>query len=70
MITQVIFSGGKDKVLKMIKAMGEFATLGNFFKIQNEVMSLNEGKTKKEKEREFIFPNQISIYEGENYEKI
>lgn len=24
MITQVIFSGGKDKVLKMIKAMGEF----------------------------------------------
>lgn len=69
MITQVIFSGGKDKVLKMIKAMGEFVTLGNFFKIQNEVMPL-KAKIKKEKEREFVFPNQISIYEGENYEKI
>lgn len=53
----------------MIKAMSEFATLGNFFKFQNEVMPLKT-KTKKEKEREFVFPNQISIYEGENYEKI
>lgn len=58
MINKVIFSGTAAEVAGRVRNMQEFVTLGNFFKVQNEIK-----KTKKYKEREFTFEGQVSIFE-------
>lgn len=61
MINKVIFSGTAAEVAGRVRNMQEFVTLGNFFKVQNEIKK----KTKKEREREFVFEGQVSIFEEE-----
>lgn len=60
MTNKIIFFGTAAEVAGLVRNMQEFETLGNFFKVQNEIK-----KTKKQKELEFVFPNQISIYQKE-----
>ncbi len=60
MTNKIVFSGPVAKVAGLVRNMQEFETLGNFFKVQNEIK-----KTKKRNELEFVFPNQISIFQEE-----